>query len=143
MTADRGLEPAPSGAWMKRSGSSAPVGLRQPAPVELGDRAALDTDLARPRAASDPERVGTLAEAVEDEHVLGAAPGRTLEDLLVAAPAVVCGAADLHLCPAQPGVGVDDQRTDVLADLEHDVLGVGMVAVARVVVRAAVCEHLS
>ena len=46
-----------------------------------------------------------------------------LKHLLVLAVLVVAGRADLDLDPEQLRVGVDDQRADPCAEVEHDGLG--------------------
>ena len=51
------------------------------------------------------------------------------------------GGADLHLDPVQLGVGVEDQRPVVLADVEDHVLGVRAVGVCvRVGVAIALAD---
>src|SRR5690242_19123448 len=68
---------------------------RSSGPVELGDRAALDPDVARAGDVVDPERVAAGLEVVEDRGERRAAAGGALEHLLVLAAAVVAGRADL------------------------------------------------
>jgi len=45
-----------------------------------------------------------------------------LEHVLVRAVIVRAGATDLHLDAVQGRAGVDDQRSDALADVQHDEL---------------------
>ena len=63
----------------------------------------------------------------------------TLEHVLVAAAGVVPGRADLDLLVHQRRVGVEHECAELLADLEHDVLGVRPVLVFLAHLRATAC----
>ncbi len=54
----------------------------------------------------------------------GAPAGAALQHLLVAAALVLAGGADLDLDPVHVGVGVDDQRPEPGADVQHHELRV-------------------
>ena len=94
-------------------------------PVELGDpRAALDDDTARSRAPRRPRACSPGPRGPSNTAVNAALfPAAALEHLLVLAATSAVG-ADLDLDPVHRGVGMDDQRADVLAEIEHHELGV-------------------
>ena len=60
-------------------------------------------------------------------------PSGALEHVLVAALPVVAGGRDLDLASVHVRVGVDDQRAELAADLEHDELRVRPIRVPLVV----------
>src|SRR5271166_5098327 len=99
--------------WRTRSGR----------PVELCDCATGDGYVSGARDAVDPQGIGALADFVEHGRVGGIRVDLTLEYFLVGATIVLARGADLDLDAEHAGIGVDDQRPDVLADVQHHGLG--------------------
>src|SRR5207248_8824458 len=131
-TARHGRAPAPRRA--ARQGHPPLAGARgvralgrRRSPVELGDLAAGDRDVARPSLAAVPERVHPVLDSVEDGDVQRTAVDAPLEHVLAAPAGVVAGGADLDLLVEQPRIRVDEEGAELPAELEHDGLGAGPV----------------
>lgn len=116
----RRLLPATAEAKLER-GRLATCGC---APVDFGDRAAGDFEVADAGLTVEPERVAALGDLVEDGGVARSARYRALEDVLVRLVGVGAGGTDLNRRVEELRLGVDDEGAGVSAYVKDDRFGV-------------------
>jgi hypothetical protein len=99
---------------------------------DVGDGRTRHGHVAPQRAVVEPERVFTGGQPVEDGAVERPAGNRPLVDQLVGTLFVLPSRADFDLDTVQVRSGVENQGPDARPQVEHHVLGPGVVGVVVV-----------